>query len=193
VTVLLQNWHSSLENAPLHSERLNRAYNATLRELLRAGLLDLRVACPFVDAIHYRNSAAVSVLVNAALGVSVPDLLAGSMQSTSTASSHVGRPGLDAAALARCLQERDAYGQTVLHAASKSKASGFARLFVRQRRASMQSHDEPAANPMASTLRLLKMDAIDIARPITFTTLNAATHVRRRRCCALLLRCAVLY
>lgn len=58
--------------------------------------------CPLRDAVHYRAIAPIRSLTKA-----MPD-----------------------AALRECLGEQDYYGRTPLHVAARSKATGFARLFV---------------------------------------------------------------
>ena len=69
-----------------------------LRTLLRAGGPSRRW-CPVVDAVHYRLVQSLRILLKAC----------------------------SPSALRECLMEVDAYGQTVLHAASAAKAPGIAR------------------------------------------------------------------
>ena len=78
-------------------QRFNR-YMTLLRLLLDAAP-DLSRWCPIVDAVHFRLVGAVDIL-----------------------SRHMSD-----AELTQCLQERDAFGQTVLHAAAGQAASGLAR------------------------------------------------------------------
>jgi hypothetical protein len=116
----------------------------------RAGLVDLGVLCPIVDAVHYRNSFALHLLLSWALpataaaslgpvevqGLGV-EALGGGPQGDSGSSGGGGasrQPAGSLAALQACFTEQDRYGQTLLHVAIKSKAAGFARLFVRLRR-----------------------------------------------------------
>ena len=165
VQATLKAWHMATERNPLQSS-VHVQYRAVLQSLMKHSVVDLRVVCPLVDAIHFRISDAVTMFVDAALD----------RQST-----HVG---LSPAALADCLMEQDIFGETVLHVAAKAKASGFARLFLRLRqlnkRRSADSSDPDPAQAIAPTLELLKLKMIDFMQPITFNTLNDATTVRNR-------------
>ncbi len=81
------------------------------------------------------------------------------------------------AAVQACFEEQDRYGQTLLHAAVKSKAAGFARLFVRLQQLSLQQHQRVGA--MAHTLSLLKIQPAGVTPGAPgYGELNAATLVR---------------
>ena len=109
---------------------------------IRAKLVDLTTLCPIVDAVHYRNSFALHHLLagalppTAALGLPPLEVL-GLSSSGSGGGDSVVAPDdtlADVSSLQDCFMEQDRYGQTLLHVAVKSKAAGFARLFVRLRR-----------------------------------------------------------
>ena len=129
---VLKGWHNAVERGPL---KVHSAFARLLRLLIRSDLVDLTVACPIVDAVHYRNSFALHQLLSAALpddiGLPEPEVAGLDVDTRWAEPPPLRRRRDAAAAVEACLTERDRYGQTVLHAAVKSKAAGFARLFVR--------------------------------------------------------------
>lgn len=166
---LLQSWHSQTERNPVAAS-VHAQYNRTFHLLIQCGLVDLQHNCPLVDAVHYRNSEAVKAIISA----------------VRAAVLHHDAPvsGFSPTALAYCLTERDMFGQTVLHVAAKSKASGFARLFVRLRQmvAKNLTTVPGAVAVVRPTLELLKLRMLDISEPITFESLNTATQARGGIC-----------
>ena len=91
----------SSESAAMSEEQLATAAKKRMRILkMLSRLGGGAINCPVVDAVHYRLLSATSYLLE-----------------------EVDADG----GLRECLQERDAYGQHVLHAAAGEKASGIAR------------------------------------------------------------------
>jgi hypothetical protein len=84
------------------SNKQCKAYTKFLKKILRKRYVDPSMYCPLVDAVHYRLSSTVKILINA----------------------------LNITQLQACLAEPNIFGEHVLHVASKSKASGFARHFL---------------------------------------------------------------
>jgi len=105
-------------------------YKTTLKQLTKH--IDSSIYCPIVDAVHYRFKSTVKILL-------------ASMSRSKTI---------------ECLQERDINGDNVLHVASKSKASGFARQLLTKRRNNHRNNREvgiqiiPDADETASFLQL---------------------------------------
>lgn len=87
-------------------EQLRGEHEQCIEVLAKAFPASLSVFCPLVDAVHHRNTVAVATLVT-----------------HSTAD-----------VLAACLEEKNVDGDTVLHVASDSMASGFGRHYIHQRR-----------------------------------------------------------
>ena len=91
----------SSESAAMSEEQLATAAKKRMRILkILSRVGGGAINCPVVDAVHYRLLSATSYLLE-----------------------EVDADG----GLRECLQERDAYGQHVLHAAAGEKASGIAR------------------------------------------------------------------
>jgi hypothetical protein len=152
-SALLKGWHSSIERDP--SEDTGE-FATTLATLIRAGGLSLFKSCPLVDAIHYRNSVAVAMMIDTALSTPIP-----------------GKVDIDG--LVHCFMEQDVYGQTMLHSAVKSKGAGFARIFVRARRHDKKFPEINHLQKFADSLDLLKLSHANLSEPLTFRSLNAVT------------------
>jgi hypothetical protein len=104
---LLEGRKHTVVTQPGETQTLRGEHEKCIEVLARAFPAGLGIMCPLVDAVHHRNTVAVAIIVE-------------------YASSRV---------LAECLEEKNIDGDTVLHVASDSMASGFGRHFIQQHRA----------------------------------------------------------
>ena len=106
--------------------------------------------CPLVDAVHYRLIAAQSSLI---------------------------RHTRNQRGLKRCLSELDTNGENVLHIASKSKASGFARYFLaaHELSSSRGSNNDEFVN--VSSKSVFTSSSRENAGALSFGRLNSASAI----------------
>lgn len=138
MTVALEARHHYVLQA-VTTGKLGRPYEEIIRMLLSHPEYRAEINCPSYYAVQYRNLPALEML---------------------SAPRHV-------AALLTCMDEADAFNETMLHIAARSKAAGFARVFV-----ALASTDEwksdVTKNPMLPLL------GIDPPRNLSLTAMAAA-------------------
>jgi ankyrin repeat protein len=100
------------------SGKMFKQYRTTLKRVTK--LVDPSLFCPLVDAVHYRLSTSLNILVEA----------------------------MTAEQIRQCFSELDVNGDHVLHIAAKSKASGFARHLLTSRRNSGRTNRELDVKPI---------------------------------------------
>jgi ankyrin repeat protein len=113
----------SSSSASLLSPSSSSSHNQVIELLLRtnAPRITKDVLCPLHFAVSYRNSHAVELLL------------------AKTDSNHY------------CLHQRDIYNQTVLHVATRSKASGLARFFLKHFPSSSSSSSSSSSASFSSS------------------------------------------
>ena len=127
-----------------------RGYDHVLNLLLRHPSMNASLYCPLVDAVHYRLIAAQSSLI---------------------------RHTRNQRGLKRCLSELDTNGENVLHIASKSKASGFARYFLaaHELSSSRGSNNDEFVN--VSSKSVFTSSSRENAGALSFGRLNSASAI----------------
>lgn len=131
--------------------RIVATYDEMLDVLLKHPHVNARLYCPLVDAVHYRLVVARTMLI-----------------------AHLQKTG----GLKACLTEIDTNGEHVLHVASKSKASGFARYFLAARRRASPHGDsnDRSVNVSARQFHPARFGQETIGE-LSFAVLNAASTI----------------
>ncbi len=123
---LLAGWHAHVENDGLlrSNTQPRREFLKTLKLILKNGAARM-LECPFVDALHFRNSYAFKLLLKGSGGQAPLN-----------------------AAFSACLLLQDADGQTPLHVAASDTAAGLSRTFVRHRTRSFEANTQSGDNAL---------------------------------------------
>ena len=126
------------------NEDVVRNFDDILFFLLKSKFVDASLYCPLVDVVHYRLATARSALLIHLLNTPKQ--------------------------LRKCLTELDTNGENVLHIASKSKASGFARYFLTE---STSRRNDESLNVSSTLIKSSKQDE----KELSFNVLNHAATV----------------
>ena len=123
-----------------------------LRYLVDDMNVDIAKWCPLVDAFHYRDFAAIEFIV-----------------SRSTDEQ-----------LRNCILEKDAFGDNLLHVATRNKVSGLSRLIVLILRRKM--YDEEKTNALLKSLGVdwtRTSETSSVRASSILNTLNSETNIKR--------------